>query len=135
MEKQNHNMKYLKSYKIFESNNIKDIKSDIKHILIDISDDDYWEVLIFYYKKSWIISLETSFDEDFIKLPEYSKEAIKRLISYMNINGFNNYKIKKESNIIILGGKDIHESEDIKIEDVENVELIQGKQILIEFWE
>jgi len=133
MEKQNHNMKYLKSYKIFESNNIKDIESDIKHILADISDDDDWEVLVFFYKKSWIISLETSFSDDFINLPLEAKDAIERLIDYMKIKGFNNHEIEKEANITVLGGDDILESDIVSIDEIEDLEFIQGKQLLITF--
>jgi len=125
-------MKYLKGYKIFESNRL-DIKSDIEYILLDISDDDYWDVEVYSHDESFIIIIETTFDYDFIPLPDESKESITRLIEYMKTKGFINYKIKKNTDIVVLGGDDISESDEVSLDEIDNLELTTGNQLLIKF--
>jgi hypothetical protein len=125
-------MKYLKGYKIFESNRL-DIKSDIEYILLDISDDEYWDVEVYSHDESFIIIIETTFDYDFIPLPDESKESITRLIEYMKTKGFINYKIKKNTDIVVLGGDDISESDEVSLDEIDNLELTTGNQLLIKF--
>jgi hypothetical protein len=124
-------MKYLKGYKILS--NRLDIKSDIEYILLDISDDDYWDVEVYSHDESFIIIIETTFDYDFIPLPDESKESITRLIEYMKTKGFINYKIKKNTDIVVLGGDDISESDEVSLDEIDNLEFTTGNQLLIKF--
>jgi hypothetical protein len=125
-------MRYIQKYSIFESNRL-DIKSDIEYILLDISDDDYWDVEVYSHNESFIILIETTFDYDFIPLPEDSKESITRLIEYMRTKGFINYKIKKNTDIVVLGGDDISESDEVSLDEIDNLEFTTGNMLLIKF--
>lgn len=89
-------MNHIKTFKLFESDSYDEIKINCEDILIDISDNGF-EVTTSYLKKDseeskdyfqfTIGSSERSYSEGSFKLGEF-KDNIKRLISYLNGEGF-----------------------------------------------
>lgn len=89
-------MNHIKTFKLFESDSYDEIKINCEDILIDISDNGF-EVTTSYLKKNneeskdyfqfTIGSSERSYSEGSVKLGEF-KDNIKRLISYLNGEGF-----------------------------------------------
>lgn len=98
-------MKYLKKYKLFESNDIVDIKSDVIDILSPISDPGNIEVEVSSYimshpRKSGGVSVleiglrdHQSYDA-YVKPIKY-KEELERLKEYLSVKGyrFDNFRI------------------------------------------
>ena len=122
-------MKYIKTYKIFES-----VGQDLPDILLEINDELLWKAECWSESQTgkWIIVIKTvSEDEEYDlegQTPTQSViEAIERAIDFMNGEGFVNYQITFEN-------KDDNQYEEINLEEVSDLDVWSNNFIRIEFW-
>ena len=125
-------MKYIKTYKIFES-----VGQDLPDILLEINDELLWKAECWSESQTgkWIIVIKTvSEDEEYDlegQTPTQSViEAIERAIDFMNGEGFVNYQITFETD------EDDRPAmyEEINLEEVSDLDVWSNNFIRIEFW-
>lgn len=122
-------MKYLQTYKIFES-----VGKFLPDILLEINDEDYWKAECWSDPQSqrWVVVIQTV-DED----EEYETEGqtptisvietIERAVYFMNGEGFVNYQITFETD-------EDDQYEEITLDEVSELDVWSNNFIRIEFW-
>ena len=127
------NMKYLKSYKIFES-----AGQDLSDIFLEVNDELLWKVECWLGAErgddpqKWIVVIQTVDEDEEYELegqtpPPVIIESIERAIEFMNDEGFNNYGITFEN-------EDDNQYEEISLEEVSDLDVWPNNFIRIEFW-
>ncbi len=91
-------MKYLRTYKLFESSNIEDIRSDINYILLELKDDDENIRVVIQELPHSInrLSIEIYYNEDIYDINHKDmilytnkyKDELLRLNDYLEMNGY-----------------------------------------------
>lgn len=91
-------MKYLRTYKLFESSNIEDIRSDINYILLELKDDDESIRVIVQElpHNTNRLSIEIYYNEDIYDINQKDmildtnkyKDELLRLNDYLEMNGY-----------------------------------------------
>jgi hypothetical protein len=142
-------MKHLKTYKIFESHD--DVDTNVlRDILLEIDDDgdwktNFWKVdaqdrIYYFYNgdkntNGYVVIIETirQYEEhefEGLKPPPVVIETIKRLIYYMNSEGFTEHRItfeEEESDSIMSFDPD-------DVDGLSDLEVWSNNFIRIEFW-
>ena len=127
------NMKYLKSYKIFES-----AGNDLSDIFLEVNDESLWKVEVWLGAErgddpqKWIVVIQTVDEDEEYELegqtpPPVIIESIERAIEFMNDEGFTNYGITFEN-------EDDNQYEEISLEEVSDLDFWPNNFIRIEFW-
>ncbi len=122
-------MKYLKSYKIFESTG-----DDLSDIFLEVNDEKYWKAKVWPDSQSgkWVVVIQTVDEDEEYELEGLTPapvviESIERSIDFMNSEGFINYQITFEM-------EDDDEYLEISLEDVSDLDVWPNNFIRIEFW-
>lgn len=122
-------MKYLKSYKIFESTG-----DDLSDIFLEVNDETYWKAKVWPESQSgkWVVVIQTVDEDEEYELEGLTPapvviESIERSIDFMNSEGFINYGITFEL-------EDDDQYEEISLEDVSDLDVWPNNFIRIEFW-
>ena len=122
-------MKYLKSYKLFESTG-----DDLSDIFLEVNDEKYWKARVWPDSQSgkWVVVIQTVDEDEEYELEGLTPapvviESIERSIDFMNSEGFINYQITFEM-------EDDDEYEEISLEDVSDLDVWPNNFIRIEFW-
>jgi hypothetical protein len=126
-------MKYLKSYKIFES-----AGNDLSDIFLEVNDESLWKVEVWLGAErgddpqKWIVVIQTVDEDEEYELegqtpPPVVIESIERSIEFMNGEGFTNYGITFEN-------EDDNQYEEISLEEVSDLDVWPNNFIRIEFW-
>jgi hypothetical protein len=122
-------MRYLKSYKIFES-----AGQDLSDIFLEVNDETYWKVKVWPDSQSqkWVVIIQTVDEDEEYELegltpPPVVIESIERSVDFMNGEGFTNYQITFEN-------EDDDQYEEINLEDVSGLDVWGNNFIRIEFW-
>ena len=133
-------MKYLKTYKLFESNNVDTILLDITDILLPINDMDFWSAKVKKLPKrfddnDYLIRVTLRLKE--LDDEEYSREGqtpnddvvdtLERVIEYMKINGYEGHGVWLGDTV---GGDD----RKIDIEQVGELDLWPDEIVFLQFW-
>lgn len=123
------NMKYLKSYRLFES-----AGDDLSDIFLEVNDETYWKAKVWPDSQSgkWVVVIQTVDEDEEYELegltpPPVVIESIERSIDFMNSEGFINYQITFEID-------DDDQYEEISLEDVSDLDVWPNNFIRIEFW-
>ena len=111
-------MRYLSTYKLFESNSIGEIISDIKDMLVEIEDcggikTNCREFNPFNHKtrskdreiRVWIRPIESDYDEYDEKPFDINStviEVFRRIIDYMNSQGWSDYGVVHDDGVQVL---------------------------------
>jgi 4a-hydroxytetrahydrobiopterin dehydratase len=111
-------VRHLKSYRIYESNSIQDIISDIKDMLLEIQDiggitSNCREFNIFNYKtktddseiRVWIRPIESDYDEyadDNFEIDDTVIEVFRRIIDYMKSTEYSEYGVVHDDGVQVL---------------------------------
>ncbi len=126
------NMKYLKSYKIFESTG-----NDLSDIFLEVNDETYWKAECWSQSQDgkWVVVIQTVDDDEEYELegqipPPVVIESIERSIDFMNGEGFTNYQITFENS----DSTGSAEFEEINLEEVSDLDVWPNNFIRIEFW-
>ena len=126
------NMKYLKSYKIFES-----AGQDLSDIFLEVNDELLWKAEVWSDSQSqkWIVVIQTVDEDEEYELegqipPPVVIESIERSIDFMNGEGFTNYQITFENS----DSTGSAEFEEINLEEVSDLDVWPNNFIRIEFW-
>ena len=122
-------MKYLKSYKLFES-----VGNDLSDILLEINDESLWKAECWSESQTgkWVVVIQTVDEDEEYELegqtpPPIIIESIKRAIDFMNGEGFTNYQITFDN-------EDDNQYEEINLEGVSDLDVWPNNFIRIEFW-
>jgi hypothetical protein len=122
-------MKYLKSYKIFES-----ASQDLSDIFLEVNDELLWKAEVWPDSQSqkWVVVIQTVDEDEEYELegqtpPPVIIESIERAIEFMNDEGFTNYGITFEN-------EDDNQYEEISLEEVSDLDVWPNNFIRIEFW-
>ena len=122
------NMKYLKSYKIFES-----VSNDLSDIFLEVNDEPIWKAEVWPESQSqkWIVVIQTVDEDEEYELegqtpPPVVTESIERSIDFMNDEGFSNYQITFEN-------ESDNYFEEINLDEVSNLDVWSNNFIRIEF--
>jgi hypothetical protein len=122
-------MKYLKSYKIFES-----AGNDLSDIFLEVNDELLWKAEVWPDSQSgkWVVVIQTVDEDEEYELegqipPPVVIESIERSIDFMNGEGFTNYQITFEN-------EDDDEYLEISLEEVKDLDVWGNNFIRIEFW-
>jgi hypothetical protein len=122
-------MKYLKSYKIFESTG-----DDLSDIFLEVNDEKYWKAKVWPESQSqkWVVVIQTVDEDEEYELEGLTPapvviESIERSIDFMNSEGFINYQITFEM-------EDDDEYLEISLEEVKDLDVWPNNFIRIEFW-
>ncbi len=122
-------MKYLKSYKIFESTG-----DDLSDIFLEVNDETYWKAKVWPESQSgkWVVVIQTVDEDEEYELegltpPPVVIESIERSIDFMNSEGFTNYGITFEN-------EDDNQYDEISLEEVSDLDVWPNNFIRIEFW-
>lgn len=122
-------MRYLKSYKLFES-----AGPDLQDIFLEVNDESFWEAKVWSDSQSqkWVVIIQTVDEDDEYELegltpPPVVIESIERAIEFMNGEGFTNYGITFEN-------EDDNQYDEISLEDVSGLDVWGNNFIRIEFW-
>lgn len=125
-------MRYLKSYKIFES-----AGSDLEDIFLEVNDESYWMATVWPDSQSqkWVVVISTADEDEEYELegltpPPVVIESIERSIDFMNGEGFTNYQITFENS----DSTGSAEFEEINLEEVKDLDVWGNNFIRIEFW-
>jgi len=125
-------MKYLKSYKIFES-----AGQDLSDIFLEVNDELLWKAEVWSDSQSqkWIVVIQTVDEDEEYELegqipPPVVIESIERSIDFMNGEGFTNYQITFENS----DSTGSAEFEEINLEEVSDLDVWPNNFIRIEFW-
>lgn len=122
-------MKYLKTYKLFES-----VGNDLHDIFLEVNDETYWQAKVWPDSQSqkWVVVIQTvDEDEEYelegLKPTSVVIESIERAIDFMNSDGFTNYQITFEV-------EDDDQYLEISLEDIKDLDVWSNNFIRIEFW-
>lgn len=122
-------MKYLKSYKIFESTG-----DDLSDIFLEVNDETYWKARVWPDSQigKWVVVIQTVDEDEEYELEGLTPapvviESIERSVDFMNSEGFINYQITFEM-------EDDDQYEEISLEDVSDLDVWPNNFIRIEFW-
>jgi len=122
-------MKYLKSYKIFES-----AGQDLSDIFLEVNDETFWKAEVWPDSQSqkWVVVIQTIDEDEEYELegltpPPVVIESIERSIDFMNGEGFTNYGITFEMD-------EDDQIEEIDLEGVSDLDVWPNNFIRIEFW-
>jgi hypothetical protein len=122
-------MKYLKSYKIFESTG-----NDLSDIFLEVNDESFWMAEVWPDSQSgkWVVVIQTVDEDEEYELegltpPPVVIESIERSVDFMNGEGFTNYQITFEN-------EDDDEYLEISLEEVKDLDVWSNNFIRIEFW-
>lgn len=122
-------MKYLKSYKLFES-----VGNDLPDILLEINDESLWKAECWSESQTgkWVVVIQTVDEDEEYELegqtpPPIVIESIERAIDFMNGEGFTNYQITFDND-------DDNQYEEINLEGVSDLDVWSNNFIRIEFW-
>ena len=122
-------MRYLKTYKLFES-----VGKDLPDILIDINDESYWRAECWpdSQRQKWVVVIQTVDEDEEYELegqtpPKSVIETIERVIDFMNFEGFSNYQITFETD-------EDDQYEEITLDEVPGLDVWSNNFIRIEFW-
>jgi hypothetical protein len=122
-------MKYLKSYKIFES-----AGQDLSDIFLEVNDELLWKAECWPESQSgkWVVVIQTVDEDEEYELegqtpPPVVIESIERSIDFMNGEGFTNYQITFEMD-------EDDQYEEISLEEVSDLDVWSNNFIRIEFW-
>ena len=125
-------MRYLKSYKIFES-----AGQDLSDIFLEVNDELLWKAEVWPDSQSqkWIVVIQTVDEDEEYELegqipPPVVIESIERSIDFMNGEGFTNYQITFENS----DSTGSAEFEEINLEEVSDLDVWPNNFIRIEFW-
>ena len=125
-------MKYLKTYKIFES-----AGQDLSDIFLELNDELLWKAEVWPDSQSqkWIVVIQTVDEDEEYELegqipPPVVIESIERSIDFMNGEGFTNYQITFENS----DSTGSAEFEEINLEEVSDLDVWPNNFIRIEFW-
>jgi hypothetical protein len=125
-------MRYLKSYKIFES-----AGNDLSDIFLEVNDELLWKAEVWPDSQSgkWIVVIQTVDEDEEYELegqipPPVVIESIERSIDFMNGEGFTNYQITFENS----DSTGSAEFEEINLEEVSDLDVWPNNFIRIEFW-
>ncbi len=128
----NINMKYLKTYKLFES-----VGNDLSDIFLEVNDESFWKAEVWPDSQSqkWIVVIQTVDEDEEYELegltpPPVVIESIERSIDFMNGDGFTNYQITFENS----DSTGSAEFEEINLEEVSDLDVWPNNFIRIEFW-
>ena len=126
------NMKYLKSYKIFES-----AGDDLSDIFLEVNDESFWKAEVWPDSQSgkWVVVIQTVDEDEEYELegltpPPVVIESIERSVDFMNGEGFTNYQITFENS----DSTGSAEFEEINLEEVKDLDVWGNNFIRIEFW-
>ena len=96
-------MRYLKSYKIFES-----VGDDLSDIFLEVNDETYWKAKVWPDSQDgkWVVIIQTVDEDEEYELEGLTPapvviESIERSIDFMNSEGFINYGITFELGLLI----------------------------------
>ena len=125
-------MKWLKTYKIFES-----VGGYLTDILLEINDENIWKAECWSESQTgkWVIVIKTEFsdldEENWTEVrqtpPPIVIETVERSIDFMNGEGFTNYQITFDN-------EDDNQYEEINLEEVSDLDVRSNNFIRIEFW-
>ena len=127
-------MRYLKSYKLFES-----VGNDLPDILLEINDESLWKAECWFETHrldsgdgKWIVVIQTVDEDEEYELEGQRPlpiviESIERSIDFMNGEGFTNYQITFDN-------EDDNQYEEITLEEVSDLDVWPNNFIRIEFW-
>ena len=127
------NMKYLKSYKIFES-----AGDDLSDIFLEVNDESLWKVECWLGAErdddpqKWIVVIQTVDEDEEYELegqtpPPVVIECIERAIDFMKGEGFTNYGITFEI-------EEDDQIEEIDVDGLSDLDVWPNNFIRIEFW-
>ena len=122
-------MKWLKTYKIFES-----VGGDLTDILLEINDETLWKSECWSESQTgkWVVIIKTVDEDEEYELEGQRPlpiviESIERAIDFMNGEGFTNYQITFDN-------EDDNQYEEINLEEVSDLDVWPNNFIRIEFW-
>ncbi len=137
-------MRYLKTYKVFES--LDDIDINIlRDILIEINDEEFWKTNFWKednkieHINGYVVIIETTYEDEDQERPYLPEgltpppvviETIKTLIEYMNSEGFTEHRItfeEEESGTIMSFDPDY-------VDGLSELKVWSNNFIRIEFW-
>jgi len=111
-------MRYLSTYKLFESDSISDIISDIKDMLVEIEDiggitTNCREFKTFNYKtknddseiRVWIRPIESDYndyEDDIFEIGDTVIGVFRRIIDYMKSQGWSEYGVVHDDGVQVL---------------------------------
>ena len=126
-------MRYLKTYKIFES-----VGGDLSDIFLEVNDELLWKAECWLGAErkgdpqKWVVVIQTVDEDEEYELegqtpPPVVIESIERSIDFMNGEGFTNYQITFDN-------EDDNQYEEIDLEGVSDLDVWPNNFIRIEFW-
>ena len=122
-------MRYLKSYKLFES-----VGNDLPDILLEINDESLWKAECWPDSQTgkWVVVIQTVDEDEEYELegqtpPPIVIECIERSIDFMNSEGFTNCGITFEM-------EEDDQIEEIDIDALSDLDVWPNNFIRIEFW-
>lgn len=133
-------MRYLKSYKIFES-----AGQDLSDIFLEVNDETFWKAEVWRgfeplhlpflpdsQSQKWIVVIQTVDDDEEYELegqipPPVVIESIERSIDFMNGEGFTSYGITFENS-------EDDQIEEIDVDGLSDLDVWPNNFIRIEFW-
>lgn len=122
-------MKYLKSYKIFES-----AGQDLSDIFLEVNDETFWKAEVWPDSQSqkWVVVIQTVDDDEEYELegqtpPPVVIESIERAVDFMNSEGF----IKTQ---ITFENSEDDQIEEIDVDGLSELDVWSDNFIRIEFW-
>jgi hypothetical protein len=140
-------MRYIKKYKIFESNSEDQIVSDLEDIVLDINDLSHWSCNVRggvdgtrFPSDNRMIRISLSLvdgdngdeDWDFYNPPPVVTEVFERAIEYMKMSGWEHHKIYFTDD-----SHNFHQSvngnKEINLEQIENFDIYPNETIKIIF--
>ena len=129
-------MKYLKSYKIFESTG-----DDLSDIFLELNDELLWKAEVWPDSQSgkWIVVIQTVDEDEEYELegqtpPPVVIECIERAIDFMNGEGFTNYGITFEMEEDDQEEPELLQYKRINIDSLSDLDVWPNNFIRIEFW-
>ena len=126
-------MRYLKTYKIFES-----AGQDLSDIFLEVNDELLWKVECWLGEErgddpqKWVVVIQTVDEDEEYELegqtpPPMVIECIERSIEFMNGEGFTNYGITFEI-------EEDDQIEEIDVDGLSDLDVWSNNFIRIEFW-
>jgi hypothetical protein len=122
-------MRYLKSYKIFES-----AGNDLSDIFLEVNDELLWKAEVWPDSQSqkWVVVIQTVDEDEEYELegqtpPPVVIESIERAVDFMNSEGF----IKTQ---ITFENSEDDQIEEIDVDGLSDLDVWPNNFIRIEFW-
>ena len=129
-------MKYLKTYKIFES-----VGQDLPDIFLEVNDEPIWKAEVWPDSQSqkWVVVIQTVDEDEEYELegqtpPPVVIESIERSIEFMNGEGFTNYGITFEMEEDDQEEPELLQYKRININALSDLDVWPNNFIRIEFW-